>query len=381
MNNELRLETSRHNNRFNQQSSSSPRSRVISSTSSSHFSSSVSTSPLWSSSSKVLVYTLAEEVDRFITQSYVRLESREVRLCWWDLLREVKNKVTWYCKDGSAMGTVETSSPDSSASLVSCVETTASKAKSNLRGNSFKSESLLSEFPEWLIWLGTERRRRWQFDVVALHDLFDGSVAELATHLSFARAPFDGTVLESSLYTEEKTWAVWAACRAWSWSGVHDSRRRDVNRWTKPCLLAVLLQLHSYSLRQGLKCKKRLQRTRPAVGLFGESITNVLLILRPVPIRPLLSLARLLLLRLRLRRSAGIASLLPLFNRFQSASSFSSWENVTSWQRMGCLQSKIFKKSNSHLETNDVNHDVNRLWAKTCTCYRRVTYTNPIMGR
>jgi len=134
-----------------------------------------------------------------------------------------------------------------------------------------------------------------------------------------------------------------------------------VNRWTKPCLLAVLLQLHSYSFRQGLKCKKRLQRTRPAVGLFGESITNVLLILRPVPIRPLLSLARLLLLRLRLRRSAGIASLLPLFNRFQSASSFSSWENVTSWQRMGCLQSKIFKKSNSHLETNDVNHDVNRL--------------------
>lgn len=224
MNNELRLETSRHNNRFNnsRRRRRLPRSRVISSTSSSHFSSSVSTSSLWSSSSKVLVYTLAEEVDRFITQSYVRLESREVRLCWWDLLREVKNKVTWYCKDGSAMGTVETSSPDSSASLVSCVETTASKAKSNLRGNSFKSESLLSVFPEWLIWLGTERRRRWQFDVVALHDLFDGSVAELATHLSFARAPFDGTVLESSLYTEEKTWAVWAAGRAWSWCGVHD---------------------------------------------------------------------------------------------------------------------------------------------------------------
>jgi len=118
-----------------------------------------------------------------------------------------------------------------------------------------------------------------------------------------------------------------------------------------------------------------------SLGLFGESITNVLLILRPVPIRirPFLSLARLLLLRLR--RSAGIASLLPLFSLFQSASSFSSWENVTSWQRMGCLQSKNFKKSNSHLETNDVNHDVNRLWAQTCTCYRRVTYTNPIMGR
>jgi len=46
------------------------------------------------------------------------------------------------------MGTVETSSPDSSASLMSCVETAASKAESNPRGNSFKSESLLSVFAE-----------------------------------------------------------------------------------------------------------------------------------------------------------------------------------------------------------------------------------------
>jgi hypothetical protein len=44
----------------------------------------------------------------------------------------------------------------------------------------------------------------WGHDVVALHDLFDGSVAELATRVSFARAPFGGTVLESSLSPRRK---------------------------------------------------------------------------------------------------------------------------------------------------------------------------------
>ena len=132
-----------------------------------------------------------------------------------------------------------------------------------------------------------------------------------------------------------------------------------MNRWTKPCLLAVLLQLHSYSLRQGLKCKKRLQRTRPAVGLFGESITNHECSSHPTS---------------------------SAYTTLAISCSTSSAEAEAEEERWYCLASSPFqsfsvrfflfflgecnilavagmgpKKSNSHLETNDVNHDVNRL--------------------
>jgi len=92
-----------------------------------------------------------------------------------------------------------------------------------------------------------------------------------------------------------------------------------------------------------------------------ESITDVLVILRPVPVRPFLFLARLLLLRLR--RRAGIALLLPPFTPLLPLLLW--WrrhdESETSQQRKVRLQSKIFKNPNFTSKPNDVKIDVNRL--------------------